>query len=65
MLRVLPQLTSWAAGGIAAIMMFAMFYHTSRFEAYMIGKNIVILVIAVFIAWGRWDGAPIQPRSGR
>ncbi|MBF9254030.1 DoxX family protein [Pontibacter sp. 172403-2] len=63
LLRIKPQLTVWAALGLVAVMIFASIFHLSRGEGAMIGTNIVLALVAVFIAWGRSKKAPIQPRS--
>ncbi|WP_343691241.1 DoxX family protein [Chitinophaga sp.] len=61
-LRLQPKLTIWAAYGILALMFIASIFHVLRGEANNIGFNIIILLIAVFIAWGRLKKAPIQPK---
>lgn len=63
LLRVKPVLTTWAAIGIATIMVFALVFHVSRGEASVVGINIVFGLIAVFIAWGRISKAPIAARK--
>lgn len=60
--RIKPKLTVWAAYGVALLMVVASIFHISRGEANNIGINIIILLIAVFIAWGRSRKAPILPR---
>ena len=53
-LKIKPILTPWAAIGIIALMICAINFHISRGEASIIGANIFAIVIAVFIAWGRF-----------
>lgn len=53
LLRVQPKLTVLTAYGIIALMITASIFHISRGEAKDIGFNIFILLIAIFIAWGR------------
>ncbi len=48
-----PQLVFWSAIGTIALMISAMIFHISRGEASVIGFNILCLILAVFIAWGR------------
>ncbi len=60
-LRIKPELTGWAAIGLAAVMLFATIFHISRGEFSAIGMNIILGIIAVFIAWGRFKKAPIHP----
>lgn len=51
--RFKPFLTPWAAIGLATVMLFAAVFHGTRGEFSAIGVNVVIMAIAVFIAWGR------------
>jgi len=59
LLRIKPRLTAWAAMGIVALMISAMIFHVSRGEAPVIGVNIFALLIAAFIAWGRFKKVPL------
>lgn len=61
-LRIMPGLTSVAAGGLALVMALASAFHVSRGEASVIPMNIVFMAIAVFIVWGRTKKAPIHAR---
>ena len=61
-LRIKPQLTVWAASGLAVVMLLATFFHASRGEFSAIIVNITLGMIAVFIAWGRNKKATISPR---
>lgn len=58
-LRIQPKLTVLAAYGVIALMVAASVFHISRGEASLIGMNIIFLVLAVFVAWGRTKKAPI------
>ena len=60
LLRIKPILTPIAAIGILIIMVFALLYHISKGETDVIGINIVLGLIAAFIAWGRLKKAPIH-----
>ena len=51
-----------AALGIVLIMVFAAVYHVSKGETKVIGINIVIAAVALFIAWGRYGRAAITPK---
>jgi uncharacterized membrane protein len=62
LLRIKPQLTPIAALCIIALMLCASAFHISRGEASVIGFNIFCAIIAAFIAWGRFKGAPILPK---
>lgn len=63
LLRWKPFLTVWAALGLAMVMVFAAIFHASRGEFSAIGMNVVIMAIALFIAWGRSKKAPIQAKQ--
>ena len=63
LLRIKPQLTAWAAIGLALVMLFAAGFHGSRGENSAIGMNVILALIALFIAWGRVKKAPIQLKS--
>lgn len=63
LLRIKPQLTVWAAIGIATIMMLAIPLHLSRGENEALGMNITFIILSLFIAWGRTKKAPIAPKS--
>lgn len=62
LLRWKPQLTVWAAIGIVLLMISATVFHVSRGEASVIGFNLFTLVMAVFVAWGRFKKAPITAK---
>lgn len=61
--RVMPILTAWAAVGLGTIMVLASALHVSRAEWSNAATTGVLLVMAVFVAWGRFKAAPIQPRG--
>lgn len=56
---ILPWLTPLAAAGLALIMLLAMGFHASRREWPAIGINAVLLVLAVFVAYGRFLIVPL------
>ncbi len=56
-LRIRPRLTIFAAYGIMALMAGAIIFHISRNELKDIGFNIFILLLAIFVAWGRRKGS--------
>lgn len=62
LLRIKPQLTVWAAAGLATILLLSIPFHISRGETSMLGMNALFMFIALFIAWGRWKKAPIQAK---
>jgi uncharacterized membrane protein YphA (DoxX/SURF4 family) len=47
-------LTPLAAVGLALVMVGAAITHGRRGEGQMIGVNVVLLVLALFVAWGRF-----------
>jgi putative oxidoreductase len=59
-LRIRPVLTPLAAVGIAIIMVLATYYHISNSEPIM--ATVVLFVLAVFVAWGRFLKSPIQSK---
>lgn len=62
LLRIKPFLTTWAALGLALVMVLAAIFHGSRGEFSNIVMNFVMIAIALFIAWGRSTKAPIQAK---
>ena len=63
LLRIKPILTAWAAVGLATVMVFAAIFHASRGESSAIGMNVILALIAILIAWGRFKKAPIRPKA--
>ena len=63
-LRIRPQLTVWAAAGLALVMVLALLFHLVRGEYSAIGTNIVLGALAGLVAWGRLYKAPIASGSG-
>jgi len=59
LLRIKPSLTPAAAVGLAIIMVLATNYHFTHGEAIATPVTIILGVIALFIAWGRWKISPI------
>lgn len=60
LLRIQPKLTIFASYGIIALMTVASIFHISRGEAKDISFNIFMLLIAIFVAWGRQKEVPIK-----
>jgi uncharacterized membrane protein len=60
---VRPELVSWAAVGLALIMVGAAIWHAGRGETPQIGLNLVNAVILLFIAYGRWRLRPLSSRE--
>ncbi|MBR0826602.1 DoxX family protein [Bradyrhizobium manausense] len=61
--RILPRLTVLAALGCATLQVIALVFHLSRGEAPVTPLNLVLLVLAVFVFWGRSRKAPIAARQ--
>ena len=63
LLRIKPFLTIWAALGLALVMVLAGGFHASRGEFPNIGMNVMLIGLALFIAWGRSKKAPIIAKN--
>jgi putative oxidoreductase len=61
--RVMPYLVAWAAGGIMIVMIAATILHLVRNEISSAGITFVLLLMATFVAYGRWKRLPILPRA--
>lgn len=61
--RIMPFLTPLAGVGFAVIQVLAMGVHLMRGELGVLPINLVLLALALFVAWGRWRKAPIMPRA--
>jgi hypothetical protein len=59
LLRIQPKLTILVGYGIIALMICAIVFHIMRGEAKDIAFNIFMILVAVFIVWGRNTKAPI------
>lgn len=60
--RVLPGLTVLAAAGCAGLQLSAIAFHLLRGETDVL-FNVVVLALAVLVAWGRWSRVPLEPRA--
>ena len=60
--RIMPRLTVLAALGCTVLQVFAITFHVSRGEAAVTPLNFVLLLLALFVLWGRARKAPIAPR---
>jgi putative oxidoreductase len=56
---ILPWLTPLAALGLILVMLSAMVYHVQHKEYPNIVLNLVLLALAVFVAYGRFLAAPL------
>ena len=57
---ILPWLTPVAAAGLALTMIGAMITHGRRGEYSQIGVNVVLLVLTLFVVYGRFVIVPIS-----
>ena len=60
--RILPQLVAWAADGIVIVMVSATVWHFVRGEISSGFITMVLLAMAVFVAYQRHRVRPIAPR---
>ena len=52
--HIVPSLTAIAAVGLVLVMVCAIIFHISRKEYPNIGINAILLVLAAFVAYGRF-----------
>lgn len=62
-LRIRPELTPLAAAGLAIIMAGAVVSTIIMGAASAIATPLVLFLLALFVAYGRWKLAPISPRD--
>ncbi len=56
---ILPWLTPLAAAGLALVMILASGFHVTRREYSGIGLNLILLLLAIFVAYGRVALVPL------
>ncbi len=56
---ILPWLTPLAAAALALVMILASGFHVTRHEYSGIGLNLILLLLAVFVAYGRVALVPL------
>lgn len=61
--KIAPQLTVWAALGLMVVMAGAVIWHAGRGETQSIVTNVFLLLVMVYVAYGRSRLAPLQPRE--
>lgn len=61
--RIKPALAWLAALGCALLQVGAIIFHLSRGEAANTPFNVLLVVLSLFVAWGRRSGAPVEARS--
>jgi hypothetical protein len=62
LLRIKPQLTSLAAICVALVMLLAIIFNLSIDETSVLGINVLLFLVAIFVAWGRFTRSPIPPK---
>jgi uncharacterized membrane protein len=62
LLRIQPALRPWAALYALALLICATVFPLLRGEASVIGFNLFVIVLAGFIAWGRFKKVPIAAK---
>ena len=61
--RILPWLVASAAAGVMFVTISATVWHVARAEYTSAAITTVLLVMATFTAYGRWQMLPIRPRQ--
>ncbi|MFZ1689032.1 MAG: DoxX family protein [Flavobacteriales bacterium] len=61
--RMQAWITSYAAMGLATVMICALGYHLMLFQGRMLIPTIVLGVIAGYVAWGRDKVVPFPPKG--
>ncbi len=63
--RIMPRLAVAAALGCAALQVGAIVFHLARGEATETPFNVLLVVLAGFVLWGRGSKAPVAARRHR
>jgi len=61
--RIQPRLTVLAALGCVVLQASAIVFHVSRGEAASTPFNVLLVALALFVAWGRHAKIPVPPRA--
>jgi uncharacterized membrane protein YphA (DoxX/SURF4 family) len=61
--RILPSLVPSAAAGLATVMVCATVFHIARGEMSSAAVTAVLLGLASFVAYMRWQVSPIRART--
>ena len=62
-LRIKPNLTPLAAGGLGVVMLLATGLHLMRGELPYAAGTVTLLILCGLVAYGRFKIAPITPRT--
>ena len=57
-LDIVPDLVPLAALGLVVLMLGAVVTHLRRTEGQMVAVNVVLIALAAFVVWGRFDAQP-------
>ena len=63
--RIMPAFVPAAAAGLMIVMVCATVLHASRGEMSSAATTFVLLILATFVAEGRWRRLPIGPRRAQ
>jgi len=61
--RIRPYLTVWAAYALALVMALALVFHIFRGEFNDLLPSIILMLLSLFVGYGRSKLAPIAPRE--
>ena len=61
--KIQTRLTPLAGAGLVLVMIGAIIWHLSRGEGANIVLNFILLILAGFVAYGRWRLIPLADRS--
>jgi putative oxidoreductase len=61
--RIQPWLVPFSAAGLMIVMVSATVFHLARGEVSSAATTAVLLVLATFVAYMRWQVVPIRPRT--
>jgi putative oxidoreductase len=62
-LRIKPELTGYAAGALALMMLLSAIFHGMRGDVPNVVPSLILCGLSAFVAWGRLLKAPIEPRN--
>ena len=58
-----PELATFAAAGLALLMVGAIVWHAGRGEYTQIANNVVLGGLVGYLAYARWRISPLEPRT--
>jgi uncharacterized membrane protein YphA (DoxX/SURF4 family) len=61
--RILPSLVPGAAAGLTVVMISATLFHIARGEIQSAAVTAVLMALAAFVAYMRWQVIPIRART--